>query len=221
MAYPRSGTLVVLLIVLEVLLSVGHSSPHFIQSRAAYYETPDGLGTPSGACGYVEYGRDLRGGNVAAATQSLYRNGAGCGAFYKVTCKNKYLCADSGVIVVVTDHGEGNRTDFIMSPRAFKTMAKQGKDKQLKALAVVDIDYKRVPYKNPGHNICFKINKSSNYPDYLSLVLLYQGGQKDVVAVELSQEKTSDWKAMRRSYRVVWDILMSPPTGNLAIRFPL
>ena len=44
---------------------------------------------------------------------------------------------------MVTDHGEGDRTDFIMSPRAFTTMAKRGKDKQLNALGVVDIEYKR------------------------------------------------------------------------------
>ncbi|GLJ06556.1 hypothetical protein SUGI_0041920 [Cryptomeria japonica] len=192
MAYHHSGILVALLLIgLEVALSVGYPTSQFIQSRAAYYGTPDALGTSSGACGYGGYGRDVMAGNVAAASQSLYRNGARCGACYQVRCKNKYLCTDIGVTVV------------------------------LKALGVVDIDYKRVPCNYPGHNIVFKINKSSNYPYYLSLVLLYQGGQRRVVAVELCQERMSDWKAMRRSYGGVWDIVMSPPKGNLAIRFQL
>ncbi|GLJ06551.1 hypothetical protein SUGI_0041700 [Cryptomeria japonica] len=221
MAYPSSGRLFALLIVLEALFSTGHSTSQFISSRAVYSGTPDGLGTSSGACGYGSYGRDVMAGNAAAASQLLYRNGAGCGACYQVRCKNQALCTANGVTVVVTDHGEGDRTDFIMSPHAFTTMAWPGKDKQLKALGVVDIDYKRVPCNYPGHNIVFKINQSSNYPYYLSLVLLYQGGQRDVEAVEISQERTSDWKEMRRSYGGVWDIVMSPPYTNLAIRFQL
>ncbi|GLJ06554.1 hypothetical protein SUGI_0041790 [Cryptomeria japonica] len=218
MAYPRSARLFAVLIVLEVLFSIGYCTSQFVDSRAAYYGTPDGLGTSSGACGYGEYGRDVKAGNVAAASQLLYRNGAGCGACYQVRCKNKYLCTYSGVTVVVTDHGEGDRTDFIMSPHAFTTMAWPGKDEQLKALGVVDIE---VACNYPGHNIWFQINKSTNYPYYLSLMLLYQGGQRDVVAVELSQERTSDWKAMRRSYGAVWDIVTAPAECNLALRFQL
>ncbi|WJX09598.1 hypothetical protein P8452_00414 [Trifolium repens] len=42
----------------------------------------------------------------------------GCGACYHVRCKIPQLCDDNGAYVVVTDYGEGDRTDFIMSPRA-------------------------------------------------------------------------------------------------------
>ena len=38
-----------------------------------------------GACGYGEYGRTVNNGLIAvAAVANLYRNGAGCGACYKV-----------------------------------------------------------------------------------------------------------------------------------------
>ncbi|GLJ06555.1 hypothetical protein SUGI_0041910 [Cryptomeria japonica] len=206
---------------MEVLLSSGDLTSEFMDSRAAYYGSPDGLGTSSGACGYGDYGRDVKGGDVAAASPLLYRNGAGCGACYQVKCKNLDLCSPTGVTLVVTDHGQGDRTDFIMSPHAFTTMAREGKYEQLKALGVVDIEYKRVACDYQGYNIWFKINESSNYPYYLSLVMLHQGGEIDIVAVELSEDKTSGWKAMRRSYGTVWDIVMSPPKGNLALRFQL
>ena len=46
--------------------------------------------------------------------------------------------------VVITDHGSGDRTDFIMSKRAFGRMA-QTTDAaaSLLALGVVDIEYRR------------------------------------------------------------------------------
>ncbi|CBI29574.3 unnamed protein product, partial [Vitis vinifera] len=95
----------------------------FTYSRATYYGSPDCLGTPTGACGFGEYGRSVNGGNVGAVSR-LYRNGTGCGACYQVRCKVPNLCADNGMKVVVTDHGEGDYTDFILSPRGFSMLAR-------------------------------------------------------------------------------------------------
>ncbi|KAF4362509.1 hypothetical protein F8388_011336 [Cannabis sativa] len=43
--------------------------------------------------------------------------------FSAVRCKNPQLCNYDGVNIVVSDYGEGDRTDFIMSPRAFSKLA--------------------------------------------------------------------------------------------------
>ncbi|KAL2573566.1 hypothetical protein AAZV13_17G135100 [Glycine max] len=56
---------------------------YFTNSRASYYNTPDGLGNPRGACGFEEYGRTINNGSVAAVS-GLWRNGAGCGTCYWV-----------------------------------------------------------------------------------------------------------------------------------------
>ncbi|KAH9299615.1 hypothetical protein KI387_031297 [Taxus chinensis] len=170
-----------------------------------------------GGCGYGDFGREINYGDVAAVGR-LFRDGAGCGACYHIKCMEEDLCSGKGVRVVVTDHGEGDETDFIMSPHAFTKMATRGEEKHLLALGVVDIKYTRVICRYPGYNIMFKINESSDYPYYLSLVFWYTGGQRDIVAVELSQEKTLEWKAMRRSYGGVWD-MAPPPCDNIDVRF--
>ncbi|KAI9089083.1 hypothetical protein K1719_029362 [Acacia pycnantha] len=97
-------------------------SQGFTPSRAAYYATSDGYGTPSGACGYGYYGRSVNNGKVAAVSE-LWRNGAGCGACYQVRCKNSRLC------------------NMGRNPSASAELKKYG---------VVDMEYWRVPCTNEG-----------------------------------------------------------------------
>jgi hypothetical protein len=53
-------------------------------------------------------------------------------------------CSDKGVTVVITDQGSSDRTDFILSRRAFGRMA-QTTDAatSLLSMGVVDIEYRR------------------------------------------------------------------------------
>lgn len=89
--------------------------------------------------------------------------------------------------MVVTDHGAGDNTDFILSMTGFARMARPHMAKALMSYGVVDVEYQRVPCMYPGSNLKLKVHENSNYPNYLALVILYQGGEYDITAVELWQ----------------------------------
>ncbi|KAA8522103.1 hypothetical protein F0562_012583 [Nyssa sinensis] len=209
--------LVATLLLMQTLGDAATCSDCFIQSRAAYYPNSDEQGTETGACGFGSFGATINGGDVSAASD-LYRDGVGCGACYQVRCKNSNYCSDNGVTVVITDHGASDRTDFILSRRAFGRMA-QTTDAaaSLLALGVVDIEYRRVLCSYPNKNITFKIDENSNYPYYLAFVLWYQQGKKDITAVQLCETQNFVCKLLDRSYGAVWTTT-SPPSGPLQIR---
>ncbi|KAK4388900.1 Expansin-like B1 [Sesamum angolense] len=128
---------------LEILGNAATCSDCFIHSRAAHYPNSDDNGTETGRCGYGTFGATLNSGDVSAASD-LYRDGVGCGACYQVRCTNSNYCSDKGVTAVITDHGSSDRTDFILSRRAFGRMAQnQDAAASLLALGIVDIEYRR------------------------------------------------------------------------------
>ncbi|KAH7863694.1 hypothetical protein Vadar_020833 [Vaccinium darrowii] len=171
----------------------------FTRSRAAYYPNSDENGTETGRCGYGTFGATINGGNVSAASD-LYRDGVGCGACYQVRCTNSNYCSDKGATVVITDHGSSDRTDFILSRRAFSRIA-QTTDAaaSLLALGVVDIEYRR------------------NNPHYLAFIIWHQQGKKDITAVQLCETQNFVCKLIDRSYGAVWTTT-SPPRGPLSLR---
>ncbi|KAG9155812.1 hypothetical protein Leryth_004060 [Lithospermum erythrorhizon] len=189
----------------------------FVHSMAAHYPDSDEKGTETGECGFGSFGATINGGHVSAASD-LFRNGVGCGACYQVRCTNSNLCSEKGVSVVVTDHGSSDRTDFILSRRAFKGMA-QTTDAadSLLSLGIVDIEYRRVSCSYPNKNITIKIDESSNNPHYLAFVIWYQQGNKDITAVQLCETKNFTCKLLDRSHGAVWTTT-SPPSGPLTIR---
>ncbi|KAI9089313.1 hypothetical protein K1719_029592 [Acacia pycnantha] len=189
---------VALVCVMMLLPAALCYSQGFTPSRAAYYATSDGYGTLP--CGYGYYGRRVNNRKVAAVA-GLWRNGAGCGACYQVRCKNSRLCSEFGTTVVAADYGAGDRTDFIMSPNAFKDMGRNpSASAELKKYGVVDIEYRRVPCTYEGYNVRVKIHESSNYPNYLAIVVLYVPGMNDDTAVEIYDNESHEWKPMRRAY---------------------
>lgn len=48
-----------------------------------------------------------------------------------------------GTKVVLTDQNSDNRTDFVLSKKAFSAMALKGKGQELLKTGMVDIEYKR------------------------------------------------------------------------------
>lgn len=105
----------------------------------------------------------------------------------QVRCKIPNLCAADGMRVVVTDHGEGDHTDFILSPRGFSMLARQNMAPDLFAYGVVDIEYRRIPCQYPGSNLLVKVHEHSRFSEYLAIVVLYQAGVSDITAVEIWQ----------------------------------
>ncbi|KAK9052980.1 hypothetical protein SSX86_029610 [Deinandra increscens subsp. villosa] len=196
------------------------STGSFIHSRAAYYPDSDEKGSETGRCGYGSFGATINYGDVAAASD-LYRDGVGCGACYQVRCSNSKYCSDEGVTVVITDQGSSDRTDFIMSKKAFRKMAQNPyAASDLLSQGIVDIEYKRVSCSYPKNNITIKIDESSDYPYYLAFVIWYQQGQKDITAVQLCETINFNCKLLDRSYGSVFTTT-SPPSGPLSLRMLL
>ncbi|CAK9184975.1 unnamed protein product [Ilex paraguariensis] len=206
-----------LLFVIVLLPALCYSQYTYVSSRATYYGSPDCLGTPTGACGFGEYGKTVNNAEVTGVSR-LYRNGTGCGACYQVRCKVPQHCSDEGTKVVVTDYGEGDNTDFILSLRAYAKLARPNMALELFSYGVVDVEYRRIPCQYAGYNLMFKIHEHSKYPEYLAIVMLYQAGVNDVIAVQVWQEDCKAWRAMRNAYGAVWD-MQNPPLGALTLRF--
>ncbi|KAL2321518.1 hypothetical protein Fmac_025897 [Flemingia macrophylla] len=128
----------------------------------------------------------MNNGSVAAVS-GLWRNGGGCGACYEVWCKLPQYCNRKGVIVVATDNGAGDRTDFIMSKRGFSGLAlNPAASKELFKRGVVGIAFKRVPCKYNGY-IKLRIQESSKNPGYFAVLILNVNGVKDITAVQMWQ----------------------------------
>ncbi|KAL7175576.1 hypothetical protein ACSBR2_029221 [Camellia fascicularis] len=113
----------------------------------------------------------------------------------------------NGVRVVVTDYGEGDKTDFILSTRAYSRLAHPNAALDLFAYGVVDIEYRRIPCQYPGYNLMVKVHEDSRFPEYLN----------DITAAEVWQADCQQWRGMRKAYGAVWD-MANPPAGALNFR---
>ncbi|CAL0314329.1 unnamed protein product [Lupinus luteus] len=207
--------LVCVIVLLPALYTCQDS---FTCSRATYYGSPYCYGNPRGACGFGEEENIVNHGNVAGVSW-LWKNGSGCGACYQVRCKIPQYCDDYGALVVVTDYGVGDRTDFIMSPHGYSSLAKNADaSSELFKYGVVDVEYKRVPCGYSGYNLIVKVHQHSRNPHYLAILILYVGGTYDITAVELWQEECQEWRPMRRAFGAVFDSA-NLPKSDIKLRF--
>ncbi|KHF99032.1 Expansin-like B1 [Gossypium arboreum] len=129
---------------------------------------------------------------------------------------NPQICTKKGVNVVVTDYGQGDNTDFILSHHAYEVMARPGTADRLFAYGVVGVEYQRVPCQYVGHKIQVKVHEYSRNPDYLAIIMLYQAGKSDILSVDIWQQ--GKWVEMRRSFGAVFD-MPNPPLGAISLRF--
>ncbi|PWA76596.1 expansin-like A1 [Artemisia annua] len=185
------------------------------QSKASFFSKASSLS--SGACGYGSSATSFYGSHLAAAVPSIYKSGSGCGACFQVRCKDAKLCSKAGTQVIVTDLNKNNETDFVLSGRAFNAMANKGMGQSLLKLGVANVEYKRVPCDYKGKNLTLRVEESTKKPNYLALKFLYQGGQTEIVGVDIAQVGSSSWTYMTRNYGAVWDTNRAPE-GPLQLR---
>ncbi|XP_014494454.1 expansin-like A2 [Vigna radiata var. radiata] len=205
-----------LLFLLSLLASSATACDRCLhQSKASYFSKASVLS--SGACGYGSQALDLSGGNLAAGVASLFKDGAGCGGCFQIRCKNPSVCSKLGTTVVLTDLNRNNQTDFVLSSRAFSGMAQKGKGEEILKLGIVDIEYKRVPCVYKNQNLAVRVEESSKKPDYLAVKFVYQGGQTEIVGVDVAQVGSANWSFMSRNHGAVWDT-SRVPKGALQFR---
>ncbi|CAN1307802.1 Expansin-like A1 [Linum perenne] len=186
------------------------------QTKVAYFSQASALS--NGACGYGSLATGFNAGQLAAAIPSIYKDGAGCGACFQIRCKNPSLCSSRGTTVMVTDLNTSNSTDFVLSSRAFSSMASKGKASDVLKLGVADVEYKRVPCDLKAKNLAVRVEESSQKPQYLAIKVLQQGGQTEIVAIDVARVGSSNWSFLSRNHGAVWDT-SRVPEGPLQFRF--
>ncbi|XP_057769158.1 expansin-like A2 [Salvia miltiorrhiza] len=186
------------------------------QSKVAFFSKAQAL--QSGACGYGSLAIGFNDGRIAAAAPSIYKDGAACGACFQIRCNNEKICSKEGTTVTVTDRSPDNATDFVLSSRAFTAMAKQGMGQELLKLGIANVEYRRVPCDYKNKNLAVRVEESSQKPHYLAIKLLYQGGQTEIVAIDIAKVGSANWNFMSRNYGAVWDT-SRVPEGSLQLRF--
>ncbi|CAA0384629.1 unnamed protein product [Arabidopsis thaliana] len=216
----KMGSFLYLIVVIFLFSSSVNACDRCLhRSKAAYFSSASALS--SGACAYGSMATSFFAGHIAAAIPSIYKDGAGCGACFQVRCKNPKLCSTKGTIVMITDLNKSNQTDLVLSSRAFRAMAKPivGADKDLLKQGIVDIEYQRVPCDYGNKNMNVRVEEASKKPNYLEIKLLYQGGQTEVVSIDIAQVGSSpNWGYMTRSHGAVW-VTDKVPTGAIQFRF--
>ncbi|KAF5449089.1 hypothetical protein F2P56_029571 [Juglans regia] len=186
------------------------------QTKAAYFNPASALS--SGACGYGSLALGFNSELLAGGVASLYNDGAGCGACFQIRCKNKTLCTGKGTRVILTDRNDNNQLDFVLSIKAFTAMALQGMSQHVLDQGIVDVEYKRIPCKYGNRNLTVRVEELSQKPRYLAVKFMYQGGQTEIVGVDVAQVGSSNWVSMSRNYGAIWDT-GRVPSGPLQFRF--
>ncbi|KAL8196561.1 hypothetical protein R6Q57_024856 [Mikania cordata] len=170
-----------------------------------------------GACGYGSFATSFYNGRLAAVVPSIFKSGSGCGACFQIRCMDSKLCSESGTQVIVTDLNNNNQTELVLSSRALMAMANKGMEQQILRLGSADVEYKRVSCDYKGKNLSVRVEESSDKPHYLAIKFLYQGGQTEIVAVDIARVGSSNWSFMSQKSGAIWETSWVP-VGAVQLR---
>nr|XP_043606959.1 expansin-like A1 [Erigeron canadensis] len=187
------------------------------QSKAVAFTNASALSY--GACGYGSSAPSFYNGHLAAAIPSIFKLGSGCGACFQVRCMDGKLCSKAGTQVIVTDLNDKNtKAELVLSSRALMAMANKGMEQNILKLGAANVEYKRVPCNYKGKNLAVRVEESSNKPSsYLAIKFLYQGGQTEIVAVNVARVGSTNWGFLSRKSGAIWDT-SRVPAGALQFR---
>lgn len=76
----------------------------------------------------------------------------------------------------------------------------------------------RVPCEYKNKNLAVRVEEASKKPDYLSVKILYQGGQTEIVAADVAAVGSANWNYLTRDYGAIWST-SRVPKGQLQFRF--
>ncbi|KAJ4715887.1 Expansin-like [Melia azedarach] len=203
----------VFLCFLFLLLSSATACQRCVRQTKVSYFSKDSV-LSSGACGYGSLALGFSGGFLAAGVPSLYKDGAGCGACFQMRCKNKALCSRKGTKFILSDITHNNKTDFVLSRKAFMAMANRGMGKDILKHRVLDVEYKRIPCEYKNHNLSLRVEESSKKPDHLAVKLLYQGGQTEIVRIVVYQVGATFPIDMSRKSGAIWETKSAPKEAS-------
>ncbi|KAK1437841.1 hypothetical protein QVD17_03641 [Tagetes erecta] len=185
------------------------------QTKAVVFTNASALSY--GACGYGSYATSFYNGHLAAAVPSIFKSGSGCGACFQVRCKDNKLCSKSGTVVIVTDLNNNTQSELVLSSRALVAMANKGMEQKILKLGYADVEYKRVSCDYKGKNLAVRVEESSNKLQYLAIKFLYQGGQTEIVAVDIARVGSTNWSFMSRKSGAIWET-SRVPVGAIQFR---
>ncbi|XP_024994676.1 expansin-like A1 [Cynara cardunculus var. scolymus] len=207
--------LIYFLFTLSIVTSTNACDRCLHQTKAVPFSNASALS--SGACGYGSSAPSFYNGHLAAAVPSIFKFGSGCGACFQVRCMDGKLCSKGGTQVIVTDLNKNTETDLVLSSRAFMAMANKGMELNMLKLGAANVEYKRVPCDYKGKNLAVRVEESSQKLRYLAIKFLYQGGQTEIVAVDVAKVGSTNWSFLRRKSGAVWDT-DRVPAGKLQFR---
>ncbi|CAH9071477.1 unnamed protein product [Cuscuta epithymum] len=183
--------------------------PNWYHAAATWYGSAEGDGSDGGACGYgtmVDV-QPLR-ARVGAVSPSLFKEGEGCGACYKVKCLDRTICSRKAVTVIITDQAPQRYSDrplFDLSGAVYGRMAISGYGNSLRDRGEMAIIYRRTPCKYQRKNIAFRVNEgSTGY--WLSLLVEFEDGDGDIGSMHIQQAGSEEWLEMKHIWGANWVI---------------
>ncbi|CAH2063364.1 unnamed protein product, partial [Thlaspi arvense] len=193
---------------------------HWNAAGITWYGDREGPGSTGGACGYGDaVAKHPYNCMISAGGPSLYKDGTGCGACYRIVC-NHPLCTKKPIKVMISDECPGctkKGVHFDLSGKAFGKLAKHGKADELRNLGELDVKYKRACCKHPKSKIAIHVDAGAN-PYYMSFAVKFANGDGNFACVEV-QPAGGQYQKMEEMRSAVWKLNCgSPLKGPFNIR---